>query len=170
MIALDDARWAQLTHAYGSAADIPARLRELPNTPGQRASGQEPWATLWSSLCHQGDVYSASYAAVPHVVATALSVDAALDFSFFLLPASVEVARVTGRGPEIPDFLAPAYHEALGRLPDAVAAHRHRPWDQDMTIATAAALAVAKGHHALAEAVMNLDDDWIGKINHGEFD
>lgn len=37
-----------------------------------------------------------------------------------------------------------------------------------MTIAAMAAMAVAKSHHALAEAVMNLDEDWISKINNGD--
>jgi len=39
-----------------------------------------------------------------------------------------------------------------------------------MTIAAMAAIAVSKTHHALAEAVMNLDEDWISKINIGEWD
>jgi hypothetical protein len=30
------------------------------------------------------------------------------------------------------------------------------------------ALAVAKGHHALAGALMNLDSYWIAKINSGD--
>lgn len=171
MIALnDEARWAELSHAYGPAGDIPALLRALESDPSQRAPAQEPWVTLWSSLCHQGDVYDASYAAVPHIVRIALAATGPVDFSVFLLPASVEVARVTGRGPALPEDLAAPYHQAIARLPDAVAAHRDRPWSQDLTISAAAALAVAKGHHALAEALMNLDADWIAKINACDFD
>lgn len=133
-------------------------------------SNDEPWFTLWSSLCHQGDVYSASYAAIPHVVSVALAAAGPIDFSFFLLPASVDVARVKGRGPQIPGFLKQAYDEAIQRLPDCIAGHRNEGWDQDLTIAATAAAAVSKGHHALAEAVMNLDQDWIAKINNGEWD
>jgi hypothetical protein len=52
--------WAQLTHAYGSAEDIPGLL-ELA-VPDMRS---EVWTELWSRLCHQGTVYPASFAALP---------------------------------------------------------------------------------------------------------
>ncbi|OYY64375.1 MAG: hypothetical protein B7Y49_09860, partial [Sphingomonas sp. 28-62-11] len=34
MIALDDPRWERLSHAYGSAADIPELLRQLAGATG----------------------------------------------------------------------------------------------------------------------------------------
>ena len=92
-----------------------------------------------------------------------------IDFGFLLLPASVDVARTNGRGPEVPDFLRPAYDLAISRLSDCVLAHRGERWSQDMTIAAMAAMAVSKGHPALAEAIMNLDEDWISRINNGEW-
>ncbi|MER6960778.1 MULTISPECIES: hypothetical protein [unclassified Streptomyces] len=52
--------WSQLSHAYGSAEDIPAQLDRLASDPTP-----ELWSDLWSSLCHQGSVYSASFAALP---------------------------------------------------------------------------------------------------------
>lgn len=39
-----------------------------------------------------------------------------------------------------------------------------------MLLAVAAAQAVAKGHIDIAEALLNLDADWIAKINNDEFD
>ena len=170
MLELDDSRWSELTHAYGVASDIPALLLALAKRPEQQSANGEPWFTLWSSLYHQGDVYTASYAAIPHVVEIALSHADPIDFGFLLLPASVDVALTNGRGPEVPDFLLPAYDLAISRLPACVIAHRGESWSQDMTIAAMAAMAVSKRHHALAEAVMNLDEDWISKINNGEWD
>ncbi len=170
MLKLDDSRWPQLSHAYGAASDTPALLRRLAERPEQSGPSEEPWFTLWSSLCHQGDVYSATYAAIPHIVEVAISTPGPIDFSFFLLPASVDVARINGRGPELPAFLAAAYEDAIRRLPESVAAHLADGWSQDMTIAAMAAMAVSKGHHALAEAVMNLDQNWITKINEGDWD
>lgn len=68
MIELGDPRWEKLSHAYGSAADIPELLRQLAGATGPKIRyDSEPWFTLWSSLCHQGDVYDASYAALPHL-------------------------------------------------------------------------------------------------------
>lgn len=62
MLSLDSPRWGELEHAYGSAVDVPAllgALRDFPKSEGQR----EPWFSIWSALAHQGDVYSASFAA-----------------------------------------------------------------------------------------------------------
>ncbi|MCJ2182041.1 hypothetical protein MTR62_04890 [Novosphingobium sp. 1949] len=165
MIGLDDPRWKTLTHAYGGAADIPERLAELSrDTSSKPRNGREPWFTLWSSLCHQGDVFDASYAAVPHIVAMALAAPDSIDFSFFQLPAAIEVARVAGRGPAVPPDLAPAYARAITGLPDCVARHRHHDWDEATAISALAALAVAKGLPQLAEAIMNLDDDSIARL------
>jgi hypothetical protein len=54
--------WAQLNHAYGSAEDIPGLLEQA--EPDSRS---HVWNDLWSRLCHQGTVYSASYAALPEL-------------------------------------------------------------------------------------------------------
>jgi hypothetical protein len=58
--------WTQLSHAYGSAGDIPALLDRI-----ELAPTAELWNALWSSLCHQGSVYSASFAALPRLAAIA---------------------------------------------------------------------------------------------------
>ncbi|MGE9695808.1 hypothetical protein [Streptomyces sp. NRRL F-5630] len=52
--------WSRLSHAYGSAEDIPALLDQIASEPSP-----ERWNDLWSALCHQGSVYSASFAALP---------------------------------------------------------------------------------------------------------
>lgn len=72
MLDLNSAEWAKLRHAYGSAVNIPERLRRLPGVPVRESAG-EFWQELWSDLCHQGTVYTASYAAVPYFVADAAS-------------------------------------------------------------------------------------------------
>lgn len=55
--------WSTLKHAYGNAVDVPALLASL--SPDPQAS---VWEELWSRLCHQGTVYSASFAALPALV------------------------------------------------------------------------------------------------------
>jgi hypothetical protein len=52
--------WSTLEHAYGDASDVPALLASLPPDPEA-----DVWSELWSRLCHQGSVYSASFAALP---------------------------------------------------------------------------------------------------------
>lgn len=169
LLSLEDVRWGELQHAYGAAQDIPDLLRQLAAAPGPKADWRaEPWFTLWSSLCHQDDVYPASYAAVPHLVRIAIEAPRPVDFSFLLLPACIELARAAGRGPAVPDFLAAAYAHALAALPDAVSAHRHEPWDEAMLKSASAALAVAKGHPRVAEMLVNLDDEDIERFSRGE--
>ncbi|WP_206242212.1 hypothetical protein [Novosphingobium terrae] len=165
MLPLDNPRWTTLTHAYGSAADIPDLLRQLSCKTGPKVSfDSEPWFTLWSSLCHQGDVFDASYAALPHIVEIACAAEGPLEFSFFQLPAAIEIARANGRGPAIPPDLADGYHLAVTGLADCVALHRHSVWDEATMLSAISAQAIAKGHHRIAEAVMNLDDHLIAKL------
>jgi hypothetical protein len=166
MIPLNDPRWAELAHAYGAASDIPNLLTALASSPGPSSDpNAEPWFTLWSSLCHQGDVFTASYAALPHIVEIAMQVAGPLDFSFFQLPAAIELARDEGRGPEIPADLEGPYREAIAKLADCVALHRHEAWDQDTLQCAMTAQAVAKGHYELGRALLNLDSDMIARIN-----
>jgi hypothetical protein len=170
MLSLDDPRWIELRHAYGNAADVPDLIRALAlSTAPKEGYRDEPWFSLWSSLCHQGDVYTASYAATPHIVQIASEAKEPIDFSFFQLPAAVEVARRTGRGPDIPETLANDYHLAIARLTENVSLHRKEAWDQSMLLSAAAAQAVAKGHFSVAQALLNLDADWIAKINNCEY-
>ena len=67
MLDLGSIRWNELTHAYGNAGDIPKLLEQAAKWPLAEKYQDEPYFSLWSSLCHQGDAYSASYAAVPHL-------------------------------------------------------------------------------------------------------
>lgn len=67
-LTLDDGRWAELDNAYGSAGDVPMLLGELSQPVASWAWDEEPMYSLWSSLWHQGDVYSASYAAIPYLL------------------------------------------------------------------------------------------------------
>jgi len=171
MIGLDDPRWQKLSHAYGSATDIPELLHQLARATGPKTGySSEPWFTLWSSLCHQGDVYDASYAALPHIVEIALNTKEPIDFSFFQLPAAIEIARGSGKGPPVPGDLAEAYGDGVSRLAECVALHRHEDWDEPTLLSAMSALAAAKGHLRVAEAIMNLDDDLITKLIDLNFD
>lgn len=160
MLALDDPRWSELTHAYGSAADVPALLQQLETTP--TAAGDdwrsEPWFSLWSRLCHQDTVYTASYAAIPHLIGIAARKTAPpFDWQYVGLTAAVEVARRAGAGPPIPDNLLPAYQAALQRLHELAFLVADQPWDGVLSRAIAAALVVAKGHAELAEAILEFE-------------
>jgi hypothetical protein len=155
MISLDSPQWSSLSHAYGKATDIPDLLRQLEALPTS-ANDNEPWLSIWSALAHQGDVYSASFAAVPHVVGYLAADPLKADFSFFHFPAWIEICRVK-RGIEVPSDLAPAYHQALARLPELVALAAHREWDENVLSCALASIAASKGFSVVAEAVLELN-------------
>jgi hypothetical protein len=158
---LNDPRWSELAHAYGSAGDIPAlleQLRALPSSSGQ----SEPWFSLWGALAHQGDVYSASFAAVPHVVAALATAPAEADESYFQFPAWVEICRAK-QAAAVPADLATAYSEALALLPGLVAQASAREWSAGFAACAMSAIAAAKGQHVLAEAVLELSSSEVAE-------
>ena len=170
MLALDSPDWNKLKHAYGAAVDVPSLLQQLSLNPSpSRDYRSEPWFSLWSRLCHQDDVYTASYAAVPHVVRICLCATGPIDASFFLLPACIEIARATSRGPEMPVELSNAYIEAMRLLHDCAFKHAVHDWDDSMCRSVAAALAVAKAQIKVAEAIVNLNDDIMTRIIAGDW-
>ncbi|MCX4745064.1 hypothetical protein OG455_05915 [Kitasatospora sp. NBC_01287] len=75
---------SRLSHAYGSAEDIPALLDQIEADPSA-----ERWNDLWSALCHQGSVYSASFAAIPRLTTIAAVADPKERLSALHLAAAI---------------------------------------------------------------------------------
>ncbi len=161
MLGLHSPRWSELQHAYGSARNIPQLLMQLSRLP--RSEGEsEPWFTLWSALAHQGEVHSASFAAVPHVVAALASDPTKADESYFHFPAWVEVCRAR-REIEVPPDLKVAYYDALASLPGLVAQASTREWSPGFAACALSATAASKGHHAVAEAVLEMSSPEVAR-------
>jgi hypothetical protein len=169
MIPLDSNEWSHLSHAYGEASDIPALLQELEALPSDSEPETEPYFSLWSAICHQGDVYTASYAAVPHIVRIIGSARRHVPWTLFQMIACIEIARATGRGPEVPANLRPSYDAALHEIPLLVAKAADAEWDHWYCGAALAALAASKGLHAFAEAQLELDPDTIKNLLHHKY-
>ncbi len=58
--------WDRLAHAYGNASDVPALLDALVPDPEAAV-----WGELYSRVCHQGTIYSASYPVLPFLLRVA---------------------------------------------------------------------------------------------------
>lgn len=67
---LDDIQWEKLSHAYGSAKDVPALIRALTSSP-QTTDESGPLWELFGNIWHQGTVYEASGYAVPFLLEVA---------------------------------------------------------------------------------------------------
>src|SRR5262249_48116429 len=73
--ALDGVPWAALSHAYGSAEDVPDLIRSI--AFGDREAREAAWYELYGNLWHQGTVYEASSRAVPFLLEIAAQSDTA---------------------------------------------------------------------------------------------
>jgi hypothetical protein len=110
MLSLNAKRWNDLRDAYGSGAGIPALLIRLGSHPSSSV-----WDEIWSRLCHQSTINTATIAAVPHIVAMArsLPVGARTDFLHFV--GSVAAAEDQSC---ILDELRPDYTAAVAEASD----------------------------------------------------
>ncbi len=63
---LSSINWSDLSHAYGSAEDVPQLLRDL-TSPDEQLRGRAR-GTLYTNIYHQGTVYQASAYAVPFLL------------------------------------------------------------------------------------------------------
>jgi hypothetical protein len=83
--------WEALRHAYGSAGDVPDLLQELSGNSEQ--AREAAIDQLWSSLCHQETVYSASAATVPFLFDAARSPRLSDTQRYLLLSLVVYIGR-----------------------------------------------------------------------------
>ncbi|KQV14869.1 hypothetical protein ASE03_30280 [Kitasatospora sp. Root187] len=140
--------WSLLTHAYGSAEDIPVLLNQIEADPSF-----ERWDDLWSPLCHQGTVYPASFAALPWLAAMALADDQSERLRALVLAGAIVAGadQTHGAGdvrakyaPEIADLLR--------------VANEHRSTVSDRT-----------GYGYLLQAILGFEGDpvWSGNLTWG---
>ena len=108
MLELKSARWAELSHADGSARDVPELLSRL--AAGDETTIQD----LSAALCHQGSVFDSSFAVVPHLVRIAARVDdPELKANTLVLVGLIaSCSNERSEGSLAPDIDA-AYHAAL---------------------------------------------------------
>jgi hypothetical protein len=157
VLSLHSPRWQELEHAYGKAGNIPALLERLAALPKDEGES-EPWFAIWSALAHQGDVYSASFAAVPHVIAALSKSPETAHQSYFHFPAWVEICRAK-QAIEVPRELHEPYFSSLSRLPQLAAVAATKPWERGFLACALAATAAAKGEHAIAEAILEMAEE-----------
>jgi len=155
MLALSDSRSSSFTHAYGPAEDIPALLSRAGDDTGPGHEPGDAWFDLWSALCHQGDTYTASYAAVPHLVQFAADHLKRQRYNPLFLTACIELARLEGRGPPIPPALAAAYREAIHRARELAEASILSTWNADADAAIRASAAALSGDIVGARAILD---------------
>lgn len=108
MLDLESPDWSEFGHAYGSAADVPGLLMKL------RTHDEDEWEDanieLMSAILHQGDVYTATYAAAPHLVEIASDMGPCWQSDDLL--CSVGAAARGTAAPYVPDVLSECWEDA----------------------------------------------------------
>lgn len=164
MLPLESERWGELVDAYGPASKIPSLLRELEAYPPSEAPEAEPYFSLWGALCHQGDVYPASYAALPHLVRILEISPERAPWNVFALVSAIEIARLGRRGPGMPSELEASYFDALAKVPSLAMRAASAPWDHLRSRVILGCVAAAKGHPRLASAIEELEPDIVEQL------
>jgi hypothetical protein len=124
---LDSPQWAELSHAYGPATETPTYLKALAkNGSEQRAILDQ----LWSTLCHQGTVYTASFAAVPHLVEIARNLPKEDGLQLIILVAMIERGRAVHNGATLPKAFETVYFASLELLGEVILDCLRKNWNE----------------------------------------
>lgn len=155
MIELDDVQWDKLTHAYGKATDIPELIKALENHPESTSHQSEPYYSLWSALCHQGDSYSASIVALPYLVQYCENAPNKAHWSIAQLFVCIEISRLEGRcSDDISDEL---YKKAVKKFVAVIDEMKNANPNENIDLIGKAAAFAYKGNWEQADAVFMED-------------
>lgn len=155
----NDARWSALRGGYRVPYDPRPALAKLEQAADARAAFEE----LWNELHHQGDVDTASYAAVPHLVQLYAKHGHQGDNTYSLL-GCIELARRAAHNPPFPTWLGAGYEEAWRRLGQLALDDLVRTTDASLTRAAMGALAIARGLPQAGEILLFLEDDELEEL------
>jgi hypothetical protein len=154
MLNLDSSRWRELSHVYGAAGDVPELLRRLEVDP----SG-EVWERLWSCLSHQGSVYPASYAAVPHVVRIAEKLPISKQTMHWVLVGSIARGSLQGMRSLAPEDLKSDFEASLAQAgPSVLRILKEKPGDEGKVLHLLKALVSIRGCGELADILEGVLD------------
>jgi hypothetical protein len=152
-IDFDEPGWTGLLGGYRVPYDPRAALRRL-----ESGDAEPAWQELWNELHHQGDVGEASYAAVPHLV----RIHAARgvpDWNTYAMVGTIEIARLNGHNPELPERHQAAYHAALQQLGIIGVEELKAAEDPTLVCCIIGVIAMGKGQRSLGRLALDFDED-----------
>ncbi len=150
MLSLDNKRWQTLVGGYRVPFDPRPQLSKLAANRDTKAA----WHELWEELHHQGDVGEASYAAVPHLVRIYRQ-RGVIDWNTYAIVAVIELARDSGKNPELPEWLKEDYLQAIRELAEVGAAEVLKSTHFEDIQAILSILAIAAGARTHARFLIN---------------
>ena len=141
-------------------------LRQLPHAPLKRNPKTEPWFSLWSALCHQSDVYTASYAATPYILHEAAQRPPSERLEHLHLSGYIEICRHRPHSPPLPEQLAADYESGLSLGARLAIESLGHDWDEISLRALLAVLAAFRGMPRLGAGIIEgRDQDYCPKCD-----
>jgi len=142
----NDVPWERLLGGYRLPYDPRPVLQAI-------ETGIGSWNGLWEELHHQGDVDTASYAALP-LIANLVARTRTRDWNPFALAVTIDLARLDGHNPALPDWAKEAYEAAWQELLEV--AHGLLPdvEEGNLIAALIAVLAIGKNQPQLARTAL----------------
>src|SRR5579863_4771016 len=153
---IDQTDWSQLSHAYGEASDVPDMIRALAaSDPDNR---REELDALWSSILHQGSVYTATAAAIPFLIELLEdpNIHGKNDVLDLLQGAAEGWLDLDGDEAEDGDGLPLHIREAHAAVEQASGLYCRLLFDQDPSVRVSAALLVRCLVHRSGEVSLGL--------------
>ena len=156
MLELDDPRWSELIGGYRVPYDARPALASL------EAGSSEAWKVLWDELHHQGDVDTASYAAVPHLVRIHQARHVP-DWNVYALVGTIELAR-GGKNPEVPSWLDDAYTSSLRSLAETGSRELWESDERELVQCALALIALVRGHRLAGQLLLAYNEDELAEM------
>jgi hypothetical protein len=156
VLSLDDRRWETLKAGYRVPIDLRPLLRRLES----EADVSSTWHEIWQELYHQGDVDEGSFAAIPHLVRIHRQ-RGVVDWNTYNLAAAVELARGTGRNPDVPDWTRESYENALRELGQLGLEELSRARDPEAVQSILGLLAIVYGARTYGRILSEFTEDEV---------
>jgi hypothetical protein len=158
MLSLNDTKWAEFEGGYRIPYDASIALRKLEKATSPTEI-KPILDELWQELHHQGDVGTASYLSVPHLIRI-VKEKRMVNPSIIALVAIIEVQRHKNN-PLLPTQYEKFYLESIKDLEGVVLTNFKGEWDLETASSVLSALALSKGQVSLADAILRMDSQDI---------
>jgi hypothetical protein len=156
VLSFDDRRWETLKAGYRVPIDLRPLLRRLES----ETDVSPTWLEIWQELYHQGDVDEGSFAAIPHLVRIHRQ-RGVVDWNTYNLTAAVELARGTGRNPDVPDWTRESYENALRELGRLGLEELPRARDSEAVQSILGLLAIVHGARTYGRILSEFTEDEV---------